>query len=201
MITVPPSVLAYHQQPDVTMAVDLLLDADKSAKTARASKSPIAKLGWNDVAPYYRACLAAHQTRAEFALLLEALWRAIWRDAPPSWCPLEPGDQREDMAIDVHTVWYECCFSRGFKKGSYALELSVYLEARGEVQLGIALWDGDENLLQPKSLTDWEQEDSGYFWTESQIVPLGEVIDPAAFQPWAEQAWTATAAALAESNA
>ncbi|NJR80340.1 hypothetical protein [Sphingomonas corticis] len=192
MIDVPPSVLHYALDPDVTLAVELLLDGDDTAT--------IAKLRWPDLPSYYRAWLAAQQTCAEHALFLEQLWNAVWREVPKPWQERLPGDPiREDMAIDPASVFEYGCFSRSFERPGYLLELGVTLERGGRVQLGVGLWDEDDNdLLDAAQLPEWEQEESesDYFYTQQMIMPLAERVDPGAFAKWANGAWNAVTAAM-----
>lgn len=191
MITVPESVLTYFEQSAVETAVDLLL-------TGKEPKVPD-NLRWDEVASFYRACLAARQVQAEFALLTEELWRAIWHAAPTDWKPRAPADpERPDLGVGISTIWDEGCFSRRFEQRNCSLELTAGLWSNSGVQIGVALWDkGDKILLDSSALLGWAQEGYDMFWTQDEIAPLAKTIDPASFERWTKQAWAAVATATA----
>lgn len=192
MITVPQSVLAYYQQLDVQTAIDLL----------RGSKDPKVppSLRWDQVEGFYRARLAALQMPIEYAIFLETLWRAVWTEVPSGWKPRKPSEPaRPDLSIGVATIWDEGCFSRRFERGDHALELMVGLDVEEGLQVGVLLYDGEENvLLNANLLEGWVQHpDVDTYWTEEPITPLSETIAIEPFRRWTDQAWVAVAAAAA----
>lgn len=180
MIEVPQSVMAYFTQPAVATAVDLLLSGKKP-------KVP-ENLRWDELAAFYRACLAAQQVQAEYAILMEKFWRAIWQ-VPPSFTPTTPHDPgRRDMSVAISTIWDQGYFSRGFKKSDWWLDLTVYLEDSTGFQVGVGLWRGSEFMLDKGALPNWASEDSETLWTSPGLVPLVEVVDPSPFRELADDA-------------
>ncbi|MFN3725239.1 MAG: hypothetical protein ACK4SZ_02925 [Allosphingosinicella sp.] len=191
MIAVPESVLAYFQQPSVQTAVDLLL-------TGKEPKVP-ANLRWEEVASFYRACLAAQQVQAEYALFLEALWGAVWTEIPAGWRGCRPSNPaRPDLAIGIATIWSEGCFSRRFERQGYSLELSAGLWPDTGLQLGVLLYDEENSvLLTDDLLKGWIREgDIDTYWTQEEIAPLAATIDAAQFGQWRDQAYQAIAASV-----
>ena len=190
MINVPPSVLAYYQQRDVEMAVELMVSLGKKVPDVR---------GWSEVPLYYRSWLAAHQTRAEFALFLEEVWRSVWEDRPAGWVPRDPNHpDRPDLSISIETVWDEGCFSRRFEQGDYALELSGGLWSDECLQLGVLLYDAEEDVaLDDRAMAGWAMS-QGFdtFWTGEEIVAMAPVIDLAPFKPRVQRAWEAIEMAI-----
>lgn len=194
MIEVPQSVLAYFQNRDVETAVDHLLATDKGSKTKL-----IGVERWEHLSGYYRANLAARQTPVEFAILLEALWCAVWTGIPAAWraCPpTEPA--RPDLAVNVMTVWEHGCFDRRFEVDGMAVELAVALSANEGIQLGVVLYDAEERtLLTDDALPGWSKsEDYDTYWTDDEIVALAATIDPSPFQVCVEAALSAVDCAL-----
>ena len=192
MITVPKSVLAYHTQPDVETAIDLLLASKKDTVPAA--------LKWHEVSAFYRATLAARQTPIEFALFLEAVWRAVWSEVPPLWKPCDASHPtRPDLSVKISTVWEESCFSRRFEYGSYSLELSVGLWPEEGLQLGIVLYDKSETMLLTEALMPgWVGSiEFDTVWTPETVIALGDQISTTAFTRWTDQAWEAVRAAIA----
>lgn len=188
MITVPESVFAYFTQPAIQTAVDLLL-------TRKEPKIP-GNLTWNEVSSFYRASLAARQVPTEFAMFTEQLWREIWTDVPTCWRPIPPSKPaRPDLAVGVSTVWDQGCFSRRFECSAYALELSAGLWLDTGLQLGVLLYDKQENVpLRKEDLVGWAQENgTDTFWTQDGAGSLSKVIAPADFRGLAKQALDAVA--------
>lgn len=195
MITVPQSVFAYFHEPDVSTAVDLLVDADFSRK----KKPPIGGLRWDQVATYYRACLAARQTPIEFAIFTEALWRAAWVDIPTVWTPLTPDDVAgTGCSTEIAYVWSERIFSRRFEQAGYALELYAGAWADEGAQIGLALLDKEgTEILVANDLNGWEHnEEYDNFWTPAKLVPLSSTIDTSAFTTLATEALSAVHRAM-----
>lgn len=191
MVPVPQSVLAYFTQFDVQTAVDLM-SGSKDPKVPPT-------LRWQDLGNFYRARLAALQVPVEYAIFLEALHQAVWLDVPAKWRPDKPSaPARPDLSIGISTVWDESCFTRRFTCGSHSLELMVGLGEEEGLQLGVLLYDGDEEVvLDGDLLSGWSQpEGIDTFWTEEAITPLNETIAPEPFKRWTDQAWTAIDAAL-----
>jgi hypothetical protein len=67
-ITLPESLAYYLKSTKHSEAVQSLLDQKKTPKD----------LGWDNLASYYHANLAAEQTRLEHWILLLQIWRATW---------------------------------------------------------------------------------------------------------------------------
>ncbi|WP_439571848.1 hypothetical protein [Sphingomonas sp.] len=184
MLKVPESVLAYHQQPSVRAAVDLLLSKQRPAIPE--------DLGWGEMQSFYRACLAARQTQFEHAMLLEEMWRAVWPIPDRAWTPLPPHKPgRSDLSPDPANIW-EDSFGRRFVQPSLALELAVSLNDVTGFQLGIGMWRGkndEENLLETEAPDGWASEHGyDFIWTQHQIVPLSEDISLEPFKRWTEEA-------------
>lgn len=190
MITVPESVLAYFSQSAVRTSVDLLL-------SGKEPKVPI-DLQWDEVPSFYRACLAARQVQAEFAIFTEQLWREVWDDVPQEWRPCAPGrPDRPDLAVGLSTIWNEGCFGRRFEKGGFAVETSVGLWANTGFQLGLLLYDRKERVvLREDELDGWSSEGCDTFWTQEQITPLTASISIGPFRKWAAQAWGAVSSSI-----
>jgi hypothetical protein len=194
MIEVPQSVLAYFQNRDVETAVDHLLATDKASKTKLAGVER-----WEHLPGYYRANLAARQTPVEFAILLEALWCAVWTGVPAAWRACPPAEPaRPDLAVNVTTVWEQGCFDRRFEVDGMAIELAVALSTNEGIQLGVVLYDAEENtLLTDDALPGWSKsEDYDTYWTDGEIVPLAATIDPSPFQARVQGALSAVDRAL-----
>lgn len=190
MIEVPESVLAYFQQPAVRTAVDLL--------SGRRDPRIPDHLGWDELSTFYRACLAARQVPIEFAIFCEELWREVWGTPPDRWKsppPNRPG--RADLGVGYATVWDEGCLTRVFSSGNRSIELAVGLWDDVGIQIGILLYDLEEEvLLDEDVLTGWAQEGEWLFWTQEEITPLSAKVDLEPFRAWVVQAWRAIESGL-----
>jgi hypothetical protein len=188
MIAVPESVLAYYSRNDVNAAVTLLLGLKKN-------KIPPLP-GWDDVPAYYRAWLAAQQTKADFATFLESVWNAVWTEVPTGWqAPRPDQPKRLDLSVAIDFIWEEGCFSRRFERGGLAMELSIWLN--DVLRLGFVLYDRADNvLLDEVAMPGWHQvDDYDTFWTDECAIISDVVIDTSVFQPMMRQVRSALKAA------
>lgn len=181
MVTVPESVRAYSERPDIRTAVDLLLSKD----TPEVPET----LEWGELSSFYRAVLAAHQTQIDFAVLLNDVWSAVWGQPGHAWIarlPRKPGSKA--LAVSPRNVWDEGCFTRGFDNSSLWLELSVCLEDPSGFQLGLALEREGESLLKDGMLDGWDMDGSDYLWSATGLATLAEEVDLRSLEEQASKA-------------
>ncbi len=158
----PESVAHFISDARVRSAVTLLLD----------SKQQPDGLEWTEVPDYYRAHLAAHQTKAEWALALEQLWSELWPDHLSGWQPLLPDRQarEEDLTIDLDYLFDEGNFKRAFQRGQFVLYTAVTLSIEEGCWVSGALWDqkGDPLFVGPTQEVPFDDD-----WLVSDPLPFG----------------------------
>ncbi len=130
----PESVHRYCTDGRTTSAVDLLLSG-KSPKVPDG-------LQWEELEDFYRACLAAQQTRVEWSIAMWRLWEAVFADLHSGWRPSSIAKQADDSGIDlgVESLWQEGEFIRDFTRGDFYLELQIDLAFDEGVRANVSLW-------------------------------------------------------------
>lgn len=144
LISIPESVHRYMTSSRLQSAVDLLLSG-KSPKTPDG-------LQWDELQDFYRACLAAQQTRIEWAMTLELFWTAVFADQVSGWRPSGIKEQYDDsdLRIDVQHLWDESEFARDLSRGGYYMEALVELDVDDGVRIAVCLYkDGSPVDLPP----------------------------------------------------
>ncbi len=144
LISIPESVHRYMTSSRLQSAVDLLLSG-KSPKTPDG-------LQWDELQDFYRACLAAQQTRIEWAMTIELFWTAVFADQVSGWRPSGIKEQYDDseLRIDVQHLWDESEFARDLSRGGYYMEALVELDVDAGVRIAVCLYkDGSPVDLPP----------------------------------------------------
>jgi hypothetical protein len=144
LISIPESVHRYLTSSRLQSAVDLLLSG-KSPKTPDG-------LQWDELQDFYRACLAAQQTRIEWAITLELFWTAVFADQVSGWRPSGIKEQYDDsdLRIDVQHLWDESEFARDLSRDGYYMEALVELDVDDGVRIAVCLYkDGSPVDLPP----------------------------------------------------
>jgi hypothetical protein len=77
--------------------------------------APDTAADWGKVGAYYDACLAARQTKVEYAKDMFRLWSAIWQDVPKEWSPVPPKPKDETLSLNPDLRWDEGYFERHFR--------------------------------------------------------------------------------------
>lgn len=159
-IEVPEGVHQYMTRSRVRSAVDLLLSG-KSPKTPDG-------LQWEELQDFYRACLAAQQTRIEWAMTLDLVWRAVFADQVPDWRPSGIKQQFDDsdLRVDVQHLWDMGEFARDLSRNGHYMEALVELDVDDGVRVAVCLYkDGSPVDLPPVAnctrdeewiYSDWE---------------------------------------------
>ena len=177
---VPESVHAYVTDSVARTAVDTLLESETHPKDE--------DLGWDKLADFQRAVLAAHQVRCEYAVFLIELWDEVWKPCFESgfgaslerrtitdteeWC---------EQPFTPSGIWDQGWFGVSFAGPSRQRTLCVGVcldDARSGVQLSAQLHDArDRELLDQGALGEpWEEEDE-VMWTTAKTVPINERRD------------------------
>lgn len=143
-LQLPESVHRYCTDGRTTSAVDILL-SDKSPKVPDG-------LQWEELEDFYRACLAAQQTRVEWSIAMWRLWEAVFADLHTGWRPSTIAKQADDSEIDlgIGTLWQEGVFTRDFTRGDFYLELQIEFASDEGVRANVSLSrDGRAVALSP----------------------------------------------------
>jgi hypothetical protein len=179
IVKLPESVHRFCREERVRTAVNLLL-------SGRSPKLPEG-LGWTEVPDFYRACLAAQQTRIEWAIALEELWRVLWSGQLPGWTPKSIREQATNSSIklDVQSLWDTDEFIRDFTRNGLYLQTLVELDRQYGARVAVALWKDDMifPLVPPQRCEDIE----GWLYSPWTMVDDGAVIDTTAMQETAAE--------------
>ena len=164
MVELPRSVHRYCTDSRVRTAVDVLL----------AGKAPAMPEGtsWDEMPDFYLACLAAQQTKVEWAIALDRLWNAVWFDQLAGWNASSVRQQASEsgLKMDPESLWTGDSYMRDHHRGETYLETWVeLLPAETGIRIGIARYDDGEDV----SITTGEFELINDYLSSS-IVPLGE---------------------------
>lgn len=163
-MTLPESVHRYCTDARIASAVDILL-------SGKAPKVPD-RLQWDELEDFYRACLAAQQTRIEWAIAMTGLWDAIFADQTDSWRPSTIDQQAEDSEIrlDAEHLWTDGEFTRDFTRGDFSLQLQVEFISDEGIRANTLLWTNGKTVQVPLP----EGAELGGDWTCSAWLPIGE---------------------------
>lgn len=101
------SVVQFYTRPELRAAVELLVDD--------AFVFPPDTDDWGRVETYYDACLAAQQTKIEFAKDMHRLWNAVWNPVPGDWNPVAAKAKDAELSLDPDLRWDEGYFERHFR--------------------------------------------------------------------------------------
>ena len=101
------SIVQFYTRPELRAAVELLVDD--------AFVFPPDKDDWGRVETYYDACLAAQQTKIEFAKDMYCLWNAVWNPVPDEWNPVAAKAKDAELSLDPDLRWDEGYFERHFR--------------------------------------------------------------------------------------
>ena len=172
LLSIPESVFAYLTQQEVRTAVNLL---------ASKKKPPVPEeVRWNDLESFYRGVLSMQQVQAEFAMTLAKLWQETWGQVDIDWSSGSPQEPGEDGSLDVGEIWRENCFTRVFGKDVFVCHLCSYATYDEGLQLGFAIWKGedDKKILKKMEVEGWEYDDEfGYMWTTADLRPREREMD------------------------
>lgn len=164
------SVQAYFESPEVRFAVDQLL-ARKMSFIPEAFTS-------NEVADFYKACLAARQTQIDFAQDMFDLWHRIWPELGAGWQPVPYDPADEELSLDPQVRWEEGYFQRNFLLRGTGITAGMWLFLRpsapsgSEIELGCFLTQGNRTLFKKSNVThgwSWEKENE-YFEFSNDVV-------------------------------
>jgi hypothetical protein len=141
-LQLPESVHRFCTDGRTASAVRLLLSG-KSPKVPDG-------LQWGELEDFYRACLAAQQTRIEWAIVMWRLWEMVFSDQLPGWRPSTIRKQADDSDIDIGiaSLWEDGEFTRDFTRGDFFLQLQIEFNADEGVRANASLWrDGRAAVL------------------------------------------------------
>lgn len=160
----PDSVHRYCTDARIASAVDILL-------SGKAPKVPD-RLQWDELEDFYRACLAAQQTRIEWAITMNALWNAIFTDQIHSWRPSTIDQQSEDseLRLDAEHLWAEGEFTRDLTRANFSLQLQVEFISDEGIRVNALLWSNGKTVQVPLP----EGAERVGDWTCSAWLPVGE---------------------------
>ena len=163
-MTLPESVHRYCTDARIASAVDILL-------SGKAPKVPD-RLQWDELEDFYRACLAAQQTRIEWAIAMNGLWNAIFADKIDSWRPSTIDQQAEDSEIrlDAEHLWTEGEFTRDFTQGDFSLQLQVEFISNEGIRANTLLWNNGKTVQVPLP----KGTELGGDWTCSAWLPISD---------------------------
>lgn len=178
LFTIPESVFAYFSNSAVQAAVDHLLD-NKSAV-------PVSQIQWAELPEYYRAVLAAHQTKAEYAITLFDLCNTIWGNvikeslelSKISRLPLKEIQQNGWPKLSIDESWDEFCsapiiLSTADQQITFHINLENINE--GPYLLCTIYNIHDEKYVLPPVDQDWklcEDESPPYIYTRAKLVDV-----------------------------
>lgn len=114
------SVEAFYTDKKVQAAVKLLVNNGFVFAPERDE--------WGEGEAYYDACLAAAQTKIEFAKDLYRLWSAVWRNIPTDWVAVPADAKDEELSLDPELRWEGDHFTRHFRFRGHIVELWVELD-------------------------------------------------------------------------
>jgi hypothetical protein len=162
--SLPESVHRYFVDSRVRSAVELLLASKGGSRAEEAD--------WSELPDFYRAQLAAHQTKIEWALAMEELWRVVWNDLVDGWRALLPQEQAREnsLSVNVDYLWREGEFDREFRRGRFVLHLSTMLTVDDGYWISAGLWTVDDVPLFSSAL-EGTHLDGEYLHTDP--VPVG----------------------------
>ena len=147
------SVVQFYTRPELRAAVELLID--------EAFVFPPDKDDWGRVETYYDACLAAQQTKIEFAKDMFLLWTAVWQPIPGDWTPVAAKAKDEELSLDPDIRWEEAYFERQFRFGGGLTAAHWISFDEDEVELVFTLKRNDRVLRSAlrankgEQLTNW----------------------------------------------
>lgn len=143
-LQLPESVHRYCTDGRTASAVELLL-------SGKSPKMPDG-LQWDELKDFYRACLAAQQTRVEWSIAMCDLWEAVFADLHTGWRPSTIAKQADDSGIElgIESLWQDGEFTRDFTRGDFYLELQIEFASDEGVRANVSLWrDGRAAALSP----------------------------------------------------
>lgn len=137
-VEIPLGAYRYCREPRVRAAVDFLL-AGKSSKIPDG-------LGWDELADFYRACLAAQQAKIEWAMAQEITWTATWADQLGGWTPVSIREQSKDRdtRVDPDSLWNNAEFYREFERSGFYLYPVVELDEDAGLRVALGLFEDGE---------------------------------------------------------
>lgn len=144
-LQLPESVHRFCKDSRTASAVELLLSG-KSPKVPDG-------LQWDELEDFYRACLAAQQTRIEWSITMWRLWETVFADLHSGWRPSTIARQADDSDIDlgIESLWQEGEFTRDFTRGDFYLELQIEFVSDEGVRAKVSLWrNGSAAVLSPQ---------------------------------------------------
>jgi hypothetical protein len=123
-VNLTKSVTAYLTEPATRAGVDALLAVDAD------SLPP--EIEWDELSDYYAARAVAELTRAEFAIALYDLWRAVWSPVvPDGWRLPDPEELVEEgQSVSTGTIWEEEAFSLYHERGDLVLFTLIGIHRR-----------------------------------------------------------------------
>ena len=163
-VSLPESVYRYCTDRRIRSAVDLLL-------SAKSPKLPDG-LAWSELPDFYRACLAAQQTRVEWALALEESWRAVFEEAFRGWASssIETQAALSDICLDIGSLWTGREFYRDFQLRTLVAQSLVQIDPDRGIRISVALWIDD--VEKPLPLRAGLLVEDG--WLCSAWLPFGQ---------------------------
>jgi len=143
-LQLPESIHRFCNDGRTASAVELLL-------SGRSPKIPDG-LEWEELEDFYRACLAAQQTRVEWSIVMCRLWEAVFADLPSGWHPSTIAKQADDSDINlgIESLWQGGEFTREFTRSGFYLDLQIEFVSDEGARANASLWrDGHAVALSP----------------------------------------------------
>ena len=184
------SVRDYLESPDIRHAVNLLLDR---------------KIGYmpqaftpEEIADFYKACMAARQTQIDFVRDMVDMWHQVWPTLGGDWKPVPHDPADEELTLDPTVRWSEGFFERRFELKAKGIRADMWLfladneASTTDVKLGCGLWSGKRPIFKKGSEPDgweWVKDYKVFRYTNDEIV-YRDGLDLAVFRKAAQAAIT-----------
>lgn len=153
-LEVPEGLHQYMTRSRIRSAVDLLI-------SGRSPKAPDG-LQWEELQAFYRACLAAQQTRIEWAMTLDLVWTAVFADQLPGWrsSGIKQQYEESELRVDVQHLWDEGEFRRDLRRDGHYMEALVELDVDDGVRVAVCLYKDGSPVELPSvagttSIDEW----------------------------------------------
>lgn len=157
------SVRTYFRSAEVRFPVQQLL--------ARKTKYVPQTFSRDEVADFYKACLAARQTQIDYALDMFDLWHCIWPDLGPGWQPVPYDPADDELTLDAQVRWDLEYFQRNFELREKHTTVSMWLflssksPNASEISLGCSLRMGKRSLFGTGNIPNgwsWDKETEAF---------------------------------------
>ena len=150
------SVVQFYTKPELRSAVEMLID-DAFVFSPDSSD-------WDRVETYYDACLAAQQTKIQFAMDMYRVWQAAWARVPEGWSHVAAKAKDTELSLDPDIRWDESYFERQFRFGDGLTAALWVVFDDDEIEMAFQVKRNDRALrnklkaARPERLSAWKFE-------------------------------------------